>query len=115
MIKDRYPLPWTDELFNQLQGAKIYIKFDLFSRYHQVQIRPEDTYKTIFQTRYGLYEFKVLPFRLISAPVIFMYLMNDIFYDLLNDCIIIFLDDFLVYSKDIESHYQYVKETLKRL
>src|SRR5579871_5878619 len=115
MIKDRYPLPQTDELFNQLQGAKIYIKFDLFSGYHQVQIKPEDTYKTAFQTRYGLYEFKVLPFGLTSAPVTFMHLMNNNFYDLLDDCVIIFLDDFLVYSKDIESYCQHVKEILKRL
>src|SRR5579871_2312100 len=104
MIKDRYPLPQTDELFDQLQEAKIYTKFDLSSGYHQVQIRPEDTYKTTFQTQYGLYEFKVLPFRLTSAPAIFMYLMNDIFYDLLNDCVIIFLDNFLIYSKNIESY-----------
>src|SRR5579871_2626029 len=58
-IKDRYPLPWTDKLFDKLQGAKIYTKFDLHSGYHQVQIRPEDMYKTTFQTRYSLYEFKV--------------------------------------------------------
>src|SRR5579871_713127 len=115
MIKDRYPLPQTDELFNWLQGTKIYIKFDLSSGYYQVQIRPKDTYKTTFQTRYGLYKFKVLPFRLTSAPAIFICLMNDIFHDLFDNCVIIFLDDFLVYSKDIESHYQYVEETLKRL
>src|SRR5579871_2236092 len=115
MIKDRYLLPWTDKLFDQLQETKIYTKFDLSSGYHQVQIRPEDTYKTAFQTQYGLYEFKVLPFGLTSTPAIFMYLMNDIFHDLLDDCVIIFLDNFLVYSKDIESHCQHVEETLKRL
>src|SRR5579871_1069644 len=114
-IKDQYPLPWTDELFDQLQGAKIYTKFDLSSGYHQVQIRPEDTYKTTFQTRYGLYEFKVLPFGLTSTPATFMHLMNDIFHDLLDDCVIIFLDNFLIYSKDIESHCRHIKETLKRL
>src|SRR5579871_960932 len=115
MIKDQYPLPWTNELFDWLQRAKIYTKFDLFNRYHQVQIKPEDIYKTAFQTQYSLYEFKVLPFRLTSALVIFMCLMNNIFHDLLDDCIIIFLDNFLIYSKDIESYCRHVKETLKRL
>src|SRR5579871_796069 len=115
MIKDRYLLPWTDKLFDQLQETKIYTKFDLSSGYHQVQIRPEDTYKTAFQTQYGLYKFKVLPFRLTSAPATFMCLMNNIFHDLLDDCVIIFLNDFLIYSKDIESHCKHVKEILKRL
>ena len=71
-IKDRYPLPRTDELFDRLYGAKIFSKFDLKTRYHQIQIKPKDIYKTIFQTQYGLYEFMVLPFGLMSAPTIFM-------------------------------------------
>ena len=114
-IKDRYPLPRTDDLFDRLQGAKIFSKFDLTSGYHQIQIKPEDTYKTAFQTRYGLYEFKVLPFGLTSASVTFMQLMNDIFQDLLDECVIIYIDDILVYSKDIESHCRHVNEVLKRL
>ena len=103
-IKDRYPLPRTDELFDRLHKAKIFSKFDLTSGYYQIQIKPEDTYKTAFQTRYGLYEFKVLPFGLTSAPATFMRLMNDIFHDLLDECVIIYIDDILVYSNDIESH-----------
>ena len=111
-IKDRYPLPRTDELFDRLQGAKIFTKFDLRSGYYQIWIRPEDTYKTTFQTWYGLYEFKVLPFGLTSAPVIFMRLMNDIFQDMLDDYVIIFIDDILVYSKNIKDHCWHVKEVL---
>src|SRR5271169_2451237 len=114
-IKDRYPLPRTDELFNRLQGAKIFSKIDLRSGYHQIRIKPEDNYKTAFQTRYGLYEFAVLPFGLTSAPATFMRLMNDIFHDLLDDCVIVFIDDILVYSKTMETHCQHVDEVLKRL
>jgi Reverse transcriptase (RNA-dependent DNA polymerase) len=114
-IKDRYPLPRTDELFDRLQGAKIFSKIDLLSGYHQIRIKPEDTYKTAFQTRYGLYEFAVLPFGLTSAPATFMRLMNDIFHDLLNNYIIVFINDILIYSKTIESHYQHVEEVLKHL
>ena len=115
MIKDRYPLPRTDELFNRLFGVKIFSKIDLQSGYHQICVRPEDTHKTAFQTRYGLYEFTVLPFGLTSAPATFMQLMNDIFHDLLDDYVLVYIDDILIYSKTPEDHYRHLTNVLIRL
>ena len=114
-IKDNYPLPRTDELFDQLQGARIFTKLDLRSGYHQIRVKPEDVPKTAFSTRYGLYEFTVLPFGLTSAPATFMRLMNDVFRDLLDICVIVYLDDILIYLKNEEEHNKHVKSVLERL
>ena len=114
-IKDKYPLPRTEELFEQLKGAKIFSKIDLRSGYHQIRVAPEDTPKTAILTHYGAYEFLVLPFGMTSSPSTFMRLMNDIYHDMLDSGVIIFLDDILVYGPDQETHDKVLQEVLSRL
>jgi hypothetical protein len=98
-IKNKYPLSRIDDLFDQLKGAKIFLKIDLKSVYHQVRIKDEDISKTAFRSRYGHYEFIVVPFGLLNAPVVFMCLMNGVFKDYLDKFVIVFMDDILVYYK----------------
>lgn len=114
-IKNKYPLPRTDELFDRLQGATWFSKIDLRSGYHQVRIHPDDVHKTAFSTRYGLFEFLVLPFGLTNAPATFMHLMQDVFRPMLDESVIVFLDDILIYSKTKEQHMKHVKQVLELL
>jgi hypothetical protein len=114
-IKNKYPLPIIDDLFDQLRGSKIFSKIDLRSGYHQVKIKEEDIHKTTFRTRYGHYEFVVVPFGLTNAPTIFMHLMNGIFRNYLDKFVIVFLDDILVYSKSEEEHEHHVRLVLQVL
>jgi transposase InsO family protein len=114
-IKNRYPLPHTEELFDRLHGSQVFSKIDLRSGYHQIRISEEDVYKTAFRTRYGHFEFQVLPFGLTSAPATFMNLMNDIFQDLLDVCVVVFLDDIMVYSKNMSDHTKHLQLVLQRL
>jgi hypothetical protein len=97
-IKNKYPLPRIDDLFDQLKGAKFFSKIDLRSGYYQLKIRPEDVPKTAFVTRYGQYEFTVMPFGLTNAPAYFMNLMNKVFMKELDRFVVVFIDDILVYS-----------------
>jgi len=114
-VKNRYALPRIDELLDRLHDAKIFTKLDLTSRYYQIAITPSDRYKTAFRTRYGHYEFNVMPFGLTNAPATFQTLMNEIFRDLLDVCVIVYLDDILVYSKDPKDHEQHLRQVLDRL
>jgi hypothetical protein len=98
-VKNNYPLPRIDDLFDQLKDAKIFSKIDLMSGYHQVRIKEEYISKTTFRTRYGHYEFTVVPFGLSNAPVVFMFLMNGVFREYLDKFFIVFLDDILICSK----------------
>jgi hypothetical protein len=114
-IKNKYPLPRIDILFDQLAGAKVLSKIDLRSRYHQIKIRPSDIPKTAFSTRYGLYEYLVLSFGLTNAPAYFMYLMNSIFMQELDKFVMVFIDDILIYSKNLEDHANHLHIVLQRL
>jgi len=114
-IKNKYPLPRIDILFDQLSGAKVFSKIDLRSGYHQVKIKKEDIPKIAFTTRYGLYEFLVMSFGLTNAPAYFMYLMNSVFMPELDRFVLVFIDDILVYSKSIEKHEEHLSIVLQRL
>jgi hypothetical protein len=114
-IKNKYPLPRINILFDQLAGAKVFSKVDLRSGYHQIKIRPEDVPKTAFSTRYGLYEYLVMSFGLTNAPAHFMYLMNSIFMPELDKFVMVFIDDILIYSKSEEEHAHHLRLILQRL
>jgi hypothetical protein len=111
-IKNKYPLPRIDILFDQLAGAKIFFKIDLCSGYHQIKIKPSNVPKTAFSTRYGLYEYLVISFGLTNAPAYFMYLMNSVFMPELDKFIIVFIDDILIYSKTEEDHADHLRIAL---
>ena len=114
-IKNKYPLPRIDDLFDQLQGAEYFSEIDLQSGYHQLRIKKEDTLKTAFRTRYGHYEFLVLPFGLTNAPAAFMDLMNRVFKPYLDRFVIVFIDDILIYSKSQAEHEEHLKIVLQLL
>ena len=114
-IKNKYPLPRIDNLFDQLKGATVFSKIDLRSDYYQLKVRESDILKTNFRTRYGHYEFLVMSFGLTNAPATFMDLMNRVFEKYLDKFIIVFIDDILVYSHTIEEHELHLKIVLEKL
>ncbi|GJS86331.1 putative reverse transcriptase domain-containing protein [Tanacetum coccineum] len=114
-VKNRYPLPIINDLFDQLQGSSVCSKIDLRSGYHQLRVREEDISKTAFRTRYGHYEFQVMPFGLTNAPAVFMDLMNRVCKPYLDKFVIVFIDDILIYSKNKQEHEEHLKLILELL
>jgi hypothetical protein len=114
-IKNKYPLPLIDILFDQLAGAQVFSKIDLCSDYHQIKIRAEDIPKMTFTTRYGLYEYLVMLFGLMNGPAYFMYLMNSAFMLELDQFVVVFIDDILVYSKSMLEHEEHLRIVLQRI
>ena len=114
-IKNKYPLPRIDDLFDQLKGAKYFSKIDLRSGYFQLKIRESDIPKTTFVTRYGQFEFTVMSFGLTNAPAYFMNLMNKIFMDELDKFVVVFIDDILIYPKSVQEHEQHLRVVLEKI
>jgi hypothetical protein len=114
-IKNKYPLPQIEVLFDQMRGAKIFSKIDLRSGYHQLKIRTEYVPKTAFTTRYRLYEFLVMSYGLSNAPTYFMNLMNKVFMEYLDQFVVLFIDDILVYSPNEETHEDHLRLVLQKL
>jgi len=114
-IKNRYPLPRINDLFDQLKGETMFSNIDLRSGYRQVRIKEEDIYKTTFMIKYGHYEFVVVPFRLNNALATFMCLMNNVLRPYLDKFVIVFIDDILVYSKNEEEHVEHLATILRFL
>lgn len=114
-IKNKYPLPLMDELFDRTQGARYFTSIDLRNGFHQIAIRPEDREKTAFRTRVGHFEYTVLPMGLCNAPGTFMQLMNQTFADMLDKSVLCFLDDILIFSRTEEEHMQHLRTVLTRL
>ena len=114
-IKNRYPIPRIDDLFDQLKGARVYSKIDLRTGYHQLRVREADISKTTFRTRYGHFEFTVMPFGLTNAPTAFMDLMNRVFQPYLDQFVVVFVDDIMVYSQLEVEHEDHLRIVLQLL
>ena len=114
-MKNKYPLPRIEDLFDQLKGAGVFSKIDLRSGFYQLRVKDVDVPKTAFRTRYGHYEFLVMPFGLTNAPAAFMDLMNRVFRPYLDQFVVVFIDDILVYSRDEQKHEQHLKIVLQTL
>ena len=115
MIKNRYPLPRIDDLFDQLRGAQVYSKIDLRTVYHQLRVRDTNIPKTAFRMRYGHFEFIVMPFGLTNAPATFMDLMHRVFQPYLDQFVVVFVDDILIYSQSEREHEYHLRIVLQLL
>ena len=111
-VRNKYPLPRIEDLFDQLQKAQVFSKIDLRSGYHQLKIKIADVPKTTFRIRYGHYEFLVIPFGLTNVPAAFMDLMNRVFRPFLDKFVVVFIDDILIYSKSVEEHENHLRLVL---
>ena len=114
-VKNRFPLPKMDELLNCLQGARYFSKIDLKSAYYQIPVAAQDVPKTAFNTRYGHFEFRVMPFGLTNAPATFQELMNSVFQEEMENFVVVYLDDILIFSKTVEEHEKHIRHVLQTL
>jgi hypothetical protein len=114
-IKNKYPLPWIEDLFDQVKGASVFSKIDMRSGYHQLKICESSIPKTAFYTRYELYEYMMMSFGLTNAPAYFMYLMNKVFMEYLDKFVVIFIDDTLIFLKTEEEHETHLRLVLEKL
>ncbi len=114
-VKNRYPLPRIDDLFDQLSEAKMFSRIDLHSRHYQIQIVKKDEEKTVFRTRYGSYEFLVMPFGFINALTTVCTLMNDIFQEWFDDFVVVYINDSLVYNNSMKEHVEHLHKVFQRL
>jgi hypothetical protein len=114
-IKNKNPLPRIEDLFDQMKGASVFSKIDLRSGYQELKIRELDIPKTVFRTRYGLYEYTVMSFGLTNAPAYFMCLMNKVFMEYLERFVVVFIDDILIFSKMMEEHEEHLRLVLEKL
>jgi hypothetical protein len=114
-IKNKYPLPRIEDLFDQMRGARVFSKIDLRSGYHQMKIRPSNIPKMTFFTRYELYEFTIMLFGLTNAPSYFMNLMNKVFMKYLDKFVVVFIDEILVYSNDDGEHEEHLRLVFQKL
>jgi hypothetical protein len=114
-MKDKYPLPRIEVLFDQMRGARVFSKIDLRSGYHHMRIRPSDIPKTAFSTRYKLYEFTVMSFGLTNSPAYFMNLMNKVFMEYLDRFVVVIIDDILIYCKSESDHEEHLRLVLQKL
>lgn len=114
-IPDSFPLPRIDELLARLAGATVFSKLDLRDGYHQLPVTVADQFKTAFTCRYGTFEWRVMPFGLNNAPSTFQRVMNLVFWDLLDDCVLVYLDDILIFSRSIEDHKVALRKVFTRL
>jgi hypothetical protein len=115
MVKNRYPLPRINDLFDCLSGVKVFSSIDLRSGYYQIWIAEGDEENTACHTRYGSYEFLVMPFRLTNAPTTFCTLMNDIFREWFDDFVVVYIDDILIYSGSLDEHAEHLRKVFQRL
>jgi hypothetical protein len=114
-VKNKYPLPRNEDLFDQLQGSQVFSTIDLRSRYHQLRVKEEDIQKTAFGMWYGHYKFLVMPFGLTNAPIAFIDMMNQIFREFVDRRVVVFIDDILIYSKSREEHEEHLTKVLNIL
>ena len=114
-IKNRYPLPLIGELLDRLSNAKFFTKFDVRDGFNRLRMGAGEEWKTAFRCRYGSFEYTVMPFGLCNAPGTFQHYMNNTFHDFLDEFLVIYLDDFLIYSKTMKEHKQHVRRVLECL